>query len=303
MTKIVKSLSMIAFVAAVALAGTGAYFSDKEVSTGNVFTAGAIDLGIDNESYYNGVLNPGTSWILDWDISTTEVAGAPVETGRQFFNFTDLKPGDYGEDTISIHVKNNPSWVCAYTTITTDDDMDCTEPELEDDDTCDELNTATNDGDLADEIQIMWWADDGDNVLESNETVLSIGNLGQAPIGAPIGVTLADSVNNIWSGASDTPLHTPNADDMVYIAKAWCFGTIGELPVTQDNSGTTMTPAGNNDGNSIAGEPTDGGFTCTGASVISNASQSDSVTLDVEFYAVQARNNSTFECADHIPTT
>ena len=33
---------------------TGAFFSDTETSQGNTFTAGAIDLLVDNESYYNG---------------------------------------------------------------------------------------------------------------------------------------------------------------------------------------------------------------------------------------------------------
>lgn len=53
MTKIFKSLSVIAFVAAVALAGTGAYFSDTETSTGNTFTAGTIDISVDNINPWN----------------------------------------------------------------------------------------------------------------------------------------------------------------------------------------------------------------------------------------------------------
>mgnify|MGYP001578414017 FL=1 len=55
--RILLSLGMIVFVAAAALGATGAFFSDTETSTGNTFTAGAIDLGIDNESYYNGMFN------------------------------------------------------------------------------------------------------------------------------------------------------------------------------------------------------------------------------------------------------
>ncbi|MDO8569266.1 MAG: TasA family protein [bacterium] len=85
MKKILLSLSMIVFVGAVVIGATGAFFSDTETSTGNTFTAGAIDLGVDNTSYYNGHLNQGTTWQIDWDLSE----GIP----HQFFNFNDLKPG------------------------------------------------------------------------------------------------------------------------------------------------------------------------------------------------------------------
>ena len=62
MKKILLSTALILFVgSALALGGTGAFFSDTELSSGNTFTAGAIDLKVDNESYYNGLLNPGTT--------------------------------------------------------------------------------------------------------------------------------------------------------------------------------------------------------------------------------------------------
>ena len=59
--RILLSLGMIVFVAVAAIGATGAFFSDTETSTGNTFTADAIDLGIDNHSYYNGVLNASTT--------------------------------------------------------------------------------------------------------------------------------------------------------------------------------------------------------------------------------------------------
>lgn len=42
--KILISLSVIGAVAAIAVGGTIAYFSDTETSTGNTFTAGELDL-------------------------------------------------------------------------------------------------------------------------------------------------------------------------------------------------------------------------------------------------------------------
>ena len=48
--KIILSLSVIGVVAAIAIGGTIAYFSDTETSVGNTFTAGTIDIGLDAKS-------------------------------------------------------------------------------------------------------------------------------------------------------------------------------------------------------------------------------------------------------------
>src|SRR3989344_3894309 len=132
MKRILLSLGMVVFAGAIIAGATGAFFSDTETSTGNTFTAGAIDLGIDNHSYYNGALNEGTTWRVDYDLSKDEQGEPQV---RQFFNFTDLKPGDWGEDTISLHVKNNDAYLCADVTLTSDNDNGLTEPEGDDGDT------------------------------------------------------------------------------------------------------------------------------------------------------------------------
>ena len=58
-----------------------------------------------------------------------------------------------------------------------------------------------------------------------------------------------------------------------------------------------MTPAGNNDGDLLSGTPSDGGISCDGSNE-GNESQTDSLTADVSFRAVQARNNSAFECTE-----
>src|SRR3989344_6724671 len=171
MKRIILSLSMIVFVGAVVIGATGAFFSDTETSTGNTFTAGAIDLGVDNTSYYNGVATSSLSWGLDWDLSKN-ANGDPE--AHQFFNFLDLKPGDWGEDTISLHVNNNPAYLCVDVTLTSNDDESSTEPELaelgEDLDTTD-----TWDGELAGRLKWYWWADDGDNVYEQGENLINNG--------------------------------------------------------------------------------------------------------------------------------
>lgn len=284
MKKILYSVGLIVSVAALAMGATGAFFSDSETSTGNTFTAGDIDLKIDNTSYVtdaNGILvsSPGTSWSLK-DL---------VPGVDHFFNFADLKPGDLGEDTISIHVGSNNAWMCAAARVTDDSDQTCTDPELADDATC--TNPGLGQGELADNLNFAFWHDDGDNVLETDEYNGGAGIFLEGPlsgIDAQGKITLADSASSILG--SNTPIP---GDTTFYIGKAWCFGDLTATPVAQDGLTTDGPIAPNRVGT---------GFTCNGSQV-NNAAQTDRVQGDMQFYAVQARNNSTFTCStDYTPT-
>ena len=245
MKRILLSLGMIVFVGGLVAGATGAFFSDEETSTGNTFAAGDIDLQIDNESYvvdYNipQYLNPTGQFIFS---TSTSWALADLVAGVQkFFNFSDLKPGDMGEDTISIHVGSNNAWMCAAAHITADEDVDCTEPELTNDPSCN-INPLLDDGELDEGLQFAFWADDGDNVYEPGtptqggiaEVIFLSGTL--ANMGAAGQITLADSVSSILGGNTPIP-----GDTTFYIGKAWCFGTLVTSGLTQDGIGKTGDP-------------------------------------------------------------
>jgi hypothetical protein len=258
----------LAFVVAVgaAFAGaTGAFFSDEERSVGNVLAAGDIDLKIDNESYYNGVLSTSTTWELV-DL-----------TNELFFNFSDLKPGDVGEDTISLHVGSNPAWLCMDVVTTATDDNGLTEPEGSDGD----ATAGPGEGELQNFLNFVWWSDDGDNVLEDNEVTTASTSQTLAHTGTTT-VAIADTSGTALLGTS-----TPVAGDSTsYIGKAWCFGDLTLSALAQDGLGTTSprTPANST-----------GGVACNGAPV-DNTSQTDSVVGDISFRAVQQRNNTQFVC-------
>jgi len=279
MKKILLSLATIGTVAALAFGLSSAFFSDTETSTGNLLQAGELDLKIDNESYYNGVLNTGTTWGL---------ADLP---GHLFFDFHDLKPDDYGEDTISLHVQND-AWACMSISKTEDDDETCTEPELLDDSTCAEPDTDLADGELGSNLHFIFWADDGDNVLEENETVWKTGLATNLFDGAVW--TLADSLTNIWTGVQGPILGGQTKN----IGKAWCFGT-SLTPQPLASSPYPSGPAGDNNQNLTPGEPEDGGFTCDGTT-LNNATQTDLFKADVEFSSTQTRNNPGFLCQQEI---
>jgi predicted ribosomally synthesized peptide with SipW-like signal peptide len=277
MKKILISLSVIAAAAAVIIGGTTAFFSDTETSSGNTFTAGAIDLTVANTCYYNGKACINNLWkgtqeacYCSWQFDNL--------TGKAFFTFNDLKPGDIEKDTIALKVNNNPSWACAKVTINTNEENGCTEPELVDETSC----AANSNGELAGKLNFIWWADMNNNgVLDPAEAVSyhyvegSLADLtsGVGPyFGSTPGtmlLTIADSSLNIFG---NTP--APLAGDTTYqIGKAFCFGNL------EVNSAT-------------------GAIECDGEPV-DNSTQTDKITATLEFYVVQARNNDQFLCPEH----
>ncbi len=265
---------MIVALTGAVIGGTSAFFSDTETSAGNVFAAGAIDLKVDNESYYNGVVSTSTSF-----------GPSDLDEGKLFLNFTDLKPDDEGEDTISLHVNNNDAWLCMDMSLTSNDDRSSNEPELGAGDVAEDANN-TWDGELADLVQMAWWVDDGDNVYEVGEALLNgTATTVNAFFGADKTFTadLADATTNVWT--PNTPGPIPG-NTTRYIGKAWCFGTMTLTPVVQDNLGT--------DG-PLAPDRVATGYTCDGTS-LGNKSQSDGITMNIGFRAEQSRHNGAYTC-------
>jgi predicted ribosomally synthesized peptide with SipW-like signal peptide len=269
MKKIILSITSIIFASAILVGGTGAWFTNQNSSTGNTFASGIIDLKVDNESYVtndDGILvySPSTSWQL-----------SPL-LGKLFFNFLDIKPGDVGEDTISLHVKNNKAWACMNVKITATPENGQTGPE----DLVDPTGS-TNGGELQKYLYFVFWADDGDNVLEKGERVFKKGLAKDIFDGK--NWTLSDSSGNIWSSYKKDPVLP---DTVVYIGKAWCFGNATLNPVNQDGKGKTGT-----NGPLVRGT----GVSCSGK-YVGNIVQSDGIKADVTFYVEQSRNNSDFTC-------
>jgi predicted ribosomally synthesized peptide with SipW-like signal peptide len=159
-TRILSSVLIIGLVSLVIGGATLAYFSDTETSTGNRFAAGSIDLKIDYDCYYNKEVdqepNCGT-WAL------TDL------TSEKFFDFNDVKPGDYGEGTVSLHVYDNDAYLCFYIYPMEDDDNSCVDPEVEAGDT----TCGAGEGELDDNLVFRIWQDDGDNIWQVEEPFLT----------------------------------------------------------------------------------------------------------------------------------
>ncbi len=198
MKKILISLVAIVAVGAAAIGGTIAFYNDTEVSTGNVFTAGTIDLTVDSKgAVYNSDSLEG------WE---------PVNlTDEEFFNFDDIKPADRGWRNLSLHVGDNDAWACLLVTNKVNDENTPIDPELIAGDTTD---NGIYDGELAQNIEVFVWQDNnGDGVYKAADDV-ALTDLD--------GVTL-DTLNNVTVADSDTGLPLTNTQTReIYIA--WCAG-------------------------------------------------------------------------------
>jgi predicted ribosomally synthesized peptide with SipW-like signal peptide len=286
MKKILLSSGLIIFVVAVALGATGAFFSDSETSTGNTFTAGAIDLKVDSTQHYNNAICVGSFWALDGQTATvpqypvigTACGGswgqtAPLDiTNQRFFDFADIKPGDNGENTISLHVDNNNAWACATIAVTNDDDVTCTTPESKNDQNC-STNIGVWNGEMAKNLSFAWWADDGDNVLETAELPTlffrSGAKLSDLLVDHQLHLTLADSLQNFFG---QTPGWSLQGNQTYYVGAAWCMGDM-----TIDSNTAAIS--------------------CGGV-LLNNEAQTDQLKADLTFTVVQDRNNSKFRCED-----
>jgi len=123
---------MIAMVSAVAVGATRAYFSDTETSTGNTFTAGTLDLKVDDKD------DPAVNFVID-----------------------DVKPG--WDDTYYWTLKNTGN-VAGQPTIefSAIDNYEnvCTEPEDNLDTTCG--NPGHGKGELGGKLYVqLYWSNDG----------------------------------------------------------------------------------------------------------------------------------------------
>ena len=183
MKKILLSVATIAFVGTAVAGLTGAFYKDVETSTGNTFTAGGLELKVDSESHYNNMIctdidgdGLGDEWQPEPDFipgpGHYPPAGSPcngtwaeadlVEGIHKFFYFTDLKPGDSGEDTISLHVYENDAWGQFIIDGIIDQDNTCTGPEIKVEDETGTICVDPNgDGEIDNYLTFTGWLDQG----------------------------------------------------------------------------------------------------------------------------------------------
>lgn len=181
MKRILIGLTTAGAVLGLTLVATNAFFSDVETSSGNTFTAGGLDLKVDSTCHYQQ---------FEGDVYVEKGCGDNPEHGNwassdigptyKFFNFTDIKPGDKGENTVSLHVDND-AWLRLSINDVVNNDNTCTGPE-----SIVEPSNCLTTGELGDNLKFTVWLDqgltpgfqgqndpgEGNNILDQNEPTL-----------------------------------------------------------------------------------------------------------------------------------
>ncbi len=270
MKNILISLLVVGAVTGTVWGASSAFFSDTETSPANNLTAGKVDLTIDSTAHYDGMICEGGQWQPDGSVEVLprpELVGLACTgswpagdlTSEKFWDLIDVKPGDYGENTISMHVEDNPVWACIDIFNLNNAENDRIDPEVE----ALDLTDDPQGGELAQNIHFTAWADDGDNIWEQGEPLLFTNEQG------PASDVLNGKTYTLVDSASLLPTPFPGGSTQ-NLGLAWCAGTM-----TIDGINFTIT--------------------CDGASM-GNESQTDSLTADVRFRVEQHRNNPDFLC-------
>jgi len=226
--RILLSLGMLAFVGAAVVGGTGAFFSDTESSTGNVFTAGSVSLKLDSltHEYY------GDTNAIDSDYFTVRNASGEAPS----FRFNDLKPGDTGMIEKTLTNGANDAFLCARNTL-----------------------AAGN----AEFTELL--------TLRAN---VGAGMSAQTFYNAPFDewYTLDASILPNFDG----PGLAVAADQTITVDLEYCLGDFVD---------------------GVAGVQGSAGSSCVVDTALDwNALQNQEIEVDVDYYAVQQRNNENFTC-------
>lgn len=185
----------IAIVLAVALVATSAWYV-RGGEPGTTFATNGINLKIDSSATYNGAPVPTATWALK-DL---------VPGSDKFFNFDDVKPGDFGCNVISLHVSKD-AWMCLNFKNLQEFENGVNEPEG--------LLDVTAGAELADGTEFFGWADDGDGVYEppTEKPVLNEG-------------TADPALKNKTYIVCDATTGKCTSSQTRYVGMCWCAGNL-----------------------------------------------------------------------------
>lgn len=182
-----------------------------------------------------------------------------LETGvHRLFNFDDIKPGDRGEDTVSLHVYDNDAWGRMSVTVTKDTDNTCTNSEERaENNVCSEPNGP---GELRANLNFVVWLDEGikpgfqgkqndigegDNLKQENEVGwVSAGAIdanGEIhDIGPGLSAAYIEHGCTDLDGSTDYGFcHGLAADGRMVASTTYYFGIAWDLPIDTGNEAQT----------------------------------------------------------------
>lgn len=298
--KILLALGVIVFVGAAAAGATGAFFNDTETSTGNTFAAGSLDLKVDSEAHYNGSIctfvegnevQEGYYWVggNEYPVGLPCV-GTWSETdlgiSHVFFDLDDIKPGDNGENTISLHVYDNDAWGRFLVTNIQDLDNTCTEPEGE----TENAPGCTPEGELAQSIEFNAWLDQGAVAgfqCNNPQAIPTVGPCDADP-------TEGDNIQNgqlevlFWTGETVDDVSEGPFDLADVLSAAYTLGGCG---VADGHTDYGVCHGLAEDGRMVGSVTYYWGLGWSVPGSVGNEAQTDSLVAGLVFQVEQHRNN------------
>lgn len=215
--RILASLVVVAVAGGAAYLGTSAFFSDTETSTGNVLSAGEIDLLV--QGHFQSAANGGPSFNFP-------------QGSTAFFNFTDLKPGDMGGGRVEMSATSNPYYACFGASDVASLENTLAEPELE-------LNDTAAQGELQDYLYIALWNDTTTNGQYDAGEIVLLSPVLASTLSATPWIPLSDSTGGVF-GAGPLVSGQPYNIGMKY-----CFGSFDAnlncTPAIGGNENIAMT--------------------------------------------------------------
>ena len=208
--KILFSLMTIALVGALVGAGVYAYFSDTETSTGNVFTAGTLNLDLTDASD-DGTESETATWVFS-NIAPGDTGGGGAGAGLTISNTGSLN--GY-LDLSSISVTNAENYNAATDESEAADDADTSD--------------GTGGGEMGANLLVQIWLDaDNDGVVDvSGGNLLEESIYPAAAIGAPDpGVT----------GVLDNIAATYDLDELLGAGNSTYIAILWDLPSATNNT-------------------------------------------------------------------
>lgn len=181
-------------------------FLVRAIEPGITFATSGVDLKIDSRGWYNGSMIPTATWSLK-----NLVPGVD-----KFFEFDDIKPGDFGCEVISFHVKNTDAYMCLDFMNLTESENGINEPES--------LEDGTPGPDLADGTEFFGWMDDGDGEFEppSEKAIFGTSTQAASYVLASTTYAIADARGGLAC----------RKDTKRYVGMCWCAGNLTVNPAT-----------------------------------------------------------------------
>ena len=219
----------------------------RGIEPGTTFATQGIDLKVDSKTWYNGSLVPSSTWALK-DLTPGV---------DKFWQFDDVKPGDFGCTVISLHVKKTDAYMCLDFKNLSESENGENEPESHED--------TTSGPDLADGTQFFGWDDiDGDGKYEPPTEKILWG-------ATPASQSLDDTTYVIGDSRGGGICQV---DKTRYVGICWCAGALTPQSGMNKSSGSAVC------------DPT----------TLGNEAQTDSFTVDVALRAAPVKQNPRFLC-------